>query len=81
MDPLTCEDFATLLGDYVEDLLPSERRVAADEHARTCKPCRELFEQYRGTPALVRRVTRVEMPLGAQARLRRLLSRIWRSRS
>jgi len=77
MGDLTCERFAELVGDQVEGILPSAERAAFDAHLRTCAHCRDLLDGYVRVAGVVRRATDVAMPLGARARLRRLLSHLW----
>jgi anti-sigma factor RsiW len=77
MGDLTCERFAELVGDHVEGILPPGERAAFDAHLRTCHRCRDLLDGYVRVAGVVRRATDVRMPLGARARLRRLLSHLW----
>jgi len=81
MEDMSCERFVDLMGDYVERVLPSDERPPMDAHLLVCRQCRELLADYKRIPKVVRRVTNVTMPLNVQARLRRLLSGAWRSRS
>jgi anti-sigma factor RsiW len=81
MGDLSCERFVDLMGDYVEGVLPPEERQTMDQHLLSCGRCSELLADYKRIPAVVRRATDIAMPVAAQARLRRLLSRAWRSRS
>ena len=80
MGDLSCERFADLLGDYVEGVLPAEQRPAMEAHLGACSRCSDLLADYRRIPEVVRRATDVAMPSGAKARLRHLLSRVWRWR-
>ncbi len=66
-----------LVGDHVEGILPIAERAAFDAHLRACARCRDLLDGYVRVGGVVRRATDVPMPLGARARLRRLLSHLW----
>jgi anti-sigma factor RsiW len=81
MADLSCDRVVDLLGDYCEQVLASEERRAVDAHLVVCRRCGDALAEYQRIPALVRRATDVLMPVAAQARLRRLLSRAWRSRN
>lgn len=80
MDDLSCTRLTELVGDYVEGLLSSEVRSAMDAHLRCCPPCRALLDEYVGVVDVLRRATDVRMPLGARARLSRVLARLWHRR-
>jgi hypothetical protein len=44
---MTCEDFDTLLCDYVDGTLPSERRRIAEVHIGSCEACAQLVRDSR----------------------------------
>jgi predicted anti-sigma-YlaC factor YlaD len=77
MGNLSCERFTELVGDHVEGVLPSGERAAVEAHLRSCPRCRDLLDGYARVAGVVQRATDVRMPLGARARLRRLLSHLW----
>lgn len=79
MGDLSCERFTELVGDHVEGVLPPGERAAVDAHLRSCSRCRDLLDGYGRVTGLVQRATDVRMPLGARARMRRLLSHLWRN--
>jgi anti-sigma factor RsiW len=80
MGDLSCERFTELVGDHVEGVLSADERCAMEAHLLACPRCRELLEQYTRVGDVVRGATDVRMPLGARARLRRVLSRVWHRR-
>jgi anti-sigma factor RsiW len=78
MGDLSCADCVDRFGDYVDGVLPPDHRSALEEHLRKCRACDQLLVEYRRAPEIARRATDVPMPPLAGARLRRLLSRMWR---
>jgi hypothetical protein len=76
MEDLPCARFAELAGDYVEGVLPREQASVMEAHRLGCARCRQLLVEYAGVVDVVRDATDVRMPLGARARLRRVLSRL-----
>jgi len=43
---ISCRELITLLGDYVSDDLPPERRDHIDKHLGRCPSCLAYFESY-----------------------------------
>jgi anti-sigma factor RsiW len=78
MEDFSCERCIARLGDYFEGQLAAGDRAALEHHLRACRTCAEIFEEYRRIPEMARGATDDPMPLGARARLRRLLSHVWR---
>jgi anti-sigma factor RsiW len=60
--PLSCQDIVELVTEYLEDSLPSERRLGFEEHIAICPPCRNYFGQFRHTVQLGRRIREDELP-------------------
>jgi anti-sigma factor RsiW len=77
MGALSCQRFSDLLSDYVEGRVSPDELRAMGEHRRACARCDALLADYERLPGVVRRATEASMPMGAKARLRRLLSRGW----
>jgi anti-sigma factor RsiW len=80
MEDLSCARFTELVGDHVEGVLSTDLRSAMEAHLLGCSRCRALLDEYIGVAEVVRRATDVQMPLGARARLRRVLARLWHRR-
>ncbi len=77
MEDISCARFTELVGDLVEGSLPADVRSAMEAHLLACPRCRTLRGEYVGVADVVRNATDVRMPLGARARLRRVLARLW----
>jgi anti-sigma factor RsiW len=68
---MTCRDGVGLLADYVEGLIPAERRRVVEGHVAGCRRCRGFVASYLATPRLWRAATEVRMPRRLASRLRR----------
>jgi hypothetical protein len=47
----SCEDFQTLIPDYVADQLPQARHLLLQDHLGECIPCRRALKERRGAAA------------------------------
>jgi anti-sigma factor RsiW len=72
---LVCANGVEFLMDYLEHLLPAERRAAIDAHLQGCARCVAFVKSYLATPRILRAATQVEMPGHASEALRRFLAR------
>ena len=59
---MTCNDFDSLLCDYLDGRIPAERRQLAEVHLATCQACAELARDSREVLSLVERSADVDMP-------------------
>jgi len=46
---ITCRELVELVTDYLDDRMPSDRRLLFEEHIAFCSPCRRYLEQMRLT--------------------------------
>jgi hypothetical protein len=69
---MTCRELAAVLADLIGDELPPERRREADVHIRGCPGCMALFDSYRLTIVLARRLPPLVPPRALLDRLRAL---------
>ena len=49
---LTCKELVEVVTDYLEDRLPTEKRILFEEHVAICSWCRTYLEQMRETVRL-----------------------------
>lgn len=49
---LTCKELVEVVTDYLEDRLPTEKRILFEEHVSFCSWCRTYLEQMRETVRL-----------------------------
>lgn len=59
---MTCNDFDALLCDYVDGVLPADRRQLMEVHLSGCAACAELTRDSREVMAFVDRSAEVEVP-------------------
>jgi anti-sigma factor RsiW len=71
---LVCVDGVALLPEYLEDLLPAERRAELDGHLQVCPRCVAFVKSYLATARIVRSATSAPMPDAARDSLRRFLA-------
>jgi predicted anti-sigma-YlaC factor YlaD len=50
---LTCADFLTEFGDYLEDAVSPDVRARLDEHLQECKTCHVIVDSTRKTIGIV----------------------------
>jgi anti-sigma factor RsiW len=74
MVDVSCERCTELLGDYVDDVLADDVRVALEAHVDSCPRCANLVQDYEAIPEMVRRVTDCGMPRQVEVRLQKLLA-------
>jgi anti-sigma factor RsiW len=67
--PVDCRKLVGLLGDYVDEQLPDELKVAIDEHIAQCAPCVAFLRQYRFAPAQARASLLKKVPEDLEVRL------------
>lgn len=46
---LSCREFTEFLNDYVDDVLPPERKLVFERHLAICSDCRNYLQSYRET--------------------------------
>ncbi len=51
-EELTCHDFVTFLGEYVEEQLDAARRATFERHLAVCTDCTNYLDGYRRTMRL-----------------------------
>ena len=64
-----CREMVNLLGDYVDDALPNDKKAAVDGHMHQCAPCMAFLRQYRFAPEAVRRTLLSAVPKDLESRL------------
>ena len=67
--PVDCRQVADLLGDYVDEELPADVKVAVDSHMQQCAPCIAFLKQYRFAPEAARRMLLKAVPEELEDRL------------
>lgn len=67
--PVDCRQLVTLLGDYVDEQLPSEVKAAIDDHIGQCAPCVAFIRQYRFAPEAARATLIKKVPEDLEVRL------------
>jgi anti-sigma factor RsiW len=66
---ISCRELVALLGDYVSDDLPPERRDHVDKHLGACSSCVAYFESYTAVIKLTRLLPAVQLPPRVAQRL------------
>ena len=79
--PITCATFRRRLGDYVERVLAHAQVLGMDAHARRCRGCGRVLDEYLAVASIARKATDASMPAEARANLRRLVAHATRRRS
>jgi predicted anti-sigma-YlaC factor YlaD len=70
-----CEQVRTVLGDYLDDILPSDIRHELDQHLAECRTCQVIFDTTRQTVRIVSDIGSCELPAAISERLvRRIMS-------
>ncbi|MBI1948615.1 MAG: zf-HC2 domain-containing protein [Deltaproteobacteria bacterium] len=64
-----CRKLVGLLGEYVDEQLPDEVRLAFDDHISQCAPCVAFLRQYRFAPAQARATLLQKVPADLESRL------------
>jgi hypothetical protein len=59
---MTCTDFDLLLCDYLDGVLPGERRLLVEAHISTCETCAELVRDSRFVMEFADRSAAIEPP-------------------
>jgi anti-sigma factor RsiW len=65
---ITCRELVALLGDYVSDELPAERRHHIDKHMLLCPQCTAYFQSYIAVIQLTRQLPASPVPPGLAQR-------------
>lgn len=64
-----CRKLVGLLGDYVDEQLPTEVKAAIDDHIAQCAPCVAFIRQYRFAPEAARATLIKKVPEDLEVRL------------
>lgn len=64
-----CRQLVGLLGDYVDEQLPTEMKAAIDDHISQCAPCVAFIRQYRFAPQAARATLMKKVPEDLEVRL------------
>lgn len=67
--PVDCRQLVSLLGDYVDEQLPTEVKAAIDDHISQCAPCVAFIRQYRFAPQAARATLMKKVPEDLEVRL------------
>lgn len=67
--PVDCRNLVNLLGDYVDEQLPTELKAALEDHIAQCAPCIAFVKQYRFAPQQARAVLLNKVPADLESRL------------
>jgi len=70
---MTCQEAIEVLGDFLEQTLPTDVAEALERHLSDCAPCRAYLQTYDKTRGLIGLVGRRNMPDELKARLRAFL--------
>lgn len=70
-----CDELGELLGDYVDEELPSSMAARFKQHLSGCSECRALERDYRRTVEIAGLLKDKPLPPGAKDRLREGLNR------
>jgi hypothetical protein len=68
-DHVDCRRLAQMLGDYVDELLPTGVKDQVDAHMSQCAPCMAFLKQYRFAPEAARRVLLKAVPPELESRV------------
>lgn len=68
-----CRDCVDILVDYLEGTLPTEQRLALEEHLSYCPPCITFIRTYKATTRIARQTLVESMPDEVASRLRDFL--------
>jgi predicted anti-sigma-YlaC factor YlaD len=70
---LTCAEVRRELSNYIEDDVTPALRARIEEHVRSCRGCRALYDGVKNIITLVGHSEIIELPVGFS---RRLLTRL-----
>ena len=68
---MNCETFSEKLDAYIDGGLESAARLEMERHAENCEPCMKLMEEARLLKEMLAEMSKVDVPLPAQAAWRR----------
>jgi len=57
-----CVSGVDVLADYLEGLLPPDRRASVEQHVLGCERCQAFVASYQATPRILRDATDVVLP-------------------
>ena len=69
---LTCEQLVELITDYLEDGMPSHRRLRFEEHLAFCAACAAYVDQIRQTIQLIGTFREDDLDPAARAEMLRV---------
>lgn len=72
---MTCRRALSILGDFLDGVLPVEVEAALRAHFVACPQCLAFLESYRGAGRIIRAATELTMPKEMEERLRRFLEK------
>ncbi len=75
---MRCRELVELVADYLDNVLPAERRAQFDAHLEGCEDCSAYVDQLRQTSVLVGRLPDEPLPTEVADRLVELF-RDWKS--
>jgi hypothetical protein len=61
-DDVRCREVVELLGDYLEGVLPVERRATLEQHLLFCESCATFLDQLRTSIALTALLREEDVP-------------------
>lgn len=64
-----CRSLAHVLGEYVDDQLPTEMKSQVDAHMSQCAPCLAFLKQYRFAQDAARKVLLNSVPAELETRV------------
>jgi len=70
---ISCRELVELLGDYVSDELPPERRDHVEQHLHRCPSCAAYVQSYTSVIRLTRALPPAPLPPGLVQRLNNAL--------
>ena len=73
MNEIACVSGVELLMDYLEGVLPADKRAALDEHVAGCVRCAAFVASYVATPRILRDATAPTLPADVEVSLKAFL--------
>ena len=73
-DSISCVDVEALLGDYVDNELPSTLKARMEAHISQCAECQENEKSYRLVVELASELPVIPVPAEVRIRLRKALN-------
>jgi hypothetical protein len=66
---VSCQEVVELVGDYLEQALPTDDTVLFEQHLNFCEGCVWYVDQLRATVATVGRIEEEDLPESTRERL------------